>query len=133
VNGHGLGKSRLPYGPRSERTARLLNQLEFTLEELESAAIEDELAAEIASAKTKNTTMTVASFTRQRPSRQPFPDHLPRERLCRGLWLASVATAEPLRIPNQRPRAFPRAAFPWMKRIWLSRYSNTPYFYGQFG
>lgn len=70
-----------PYGPRSERTARLLNQLELTLEELESAAIEDELAAEIASAKTKNTTMTVASFTRQRPSRQPFPDHLPRERV----------------------------------------------------
>ena len=31
------------YGPRSERTARLLDQLELTLEELESAATEDEL------------------------------------------------------------------------------------------
>ncbi|BCA06181.1 transposase [Bradyrhizobium japonicum] len=69
------------YGPRSERTARLLDQLELTLEELESAATEDELAAEIAAAKTKNTTTTVASFTRMRPSRQPFPDHLPRERV----------------------------------------------------
>ena len=68
------------YGPRSERTARLLDQLELTLEELESAATEDELAAEIAAAKTRNTTTTVASFTRKRPSRQPFPDHLPRER-----------------------------------------------------
>lgn len=69
------------YGPRSERTARLLDQLELTLEELESAATEDELAAEIAAAKIKNTTTTVASFTRKRPSRQPFPDHLPRERV----------------------------------------------------
>src|SRR5580704_14087166 len=67
------------YGPRSERTARLLDQLELTLEELETAATEDELAAEMAAAKTKNTTTTVASFTRKRPSRQPFPDHLPRE------------------------------------------------------
>ena len=69
------------HGPRSERTARLLDQLELTLEELETAATEDELAAEIAAAKTKNTTTTVVSFTRKRPSRQPFPDHLPRERV----------------------------------------------------
>src|ERR1700730_13347044 len=68
------------YGPRSERTARLLDQLELTLEDLETAATEDELAAEMAAAKTKNTTTTVASFTRKRPSRKPFPDHLPRER-----------------------------------------------------
>src|SRR5471032_3274740 len=65
------------YGPRSERTARLLDQLELRLEELETAATEDELAAEIAAAKTTK----VASFTRKRPSRKPFPDHLPRERL----------------------------------------------------
>src|SRR6202051_2673616 len=65
------------YGPRSERTARLLDQLELTLEELETAATEDELAAEMAAAKTTK----VASFTRQRPSRKPFPDHLPRERM----------------------------------------------------
>src|SRR6202522_4677576 len=69
------------YGSRSERTARLLDQLELTLEELESAATEDELAAEMATAKTTNTTTTVASFTRKRPSRKPFPDHLPRERV----------------------------------------------------
>src|SRR3979411_3402021 len=36
------------HGPRSERTARLLDQLELTLEELETAATEDELAAESA-------------------------------------------------------------------------------------
>src|SRR5439155_1708008 len=65
------------YGPRSERTARLLDQLELTLEELESSATEDELVAEMAAAKTTK----VASFTRKRPSRQPFPEHLPRERV----------------------------------------------------
>jgi transposase len=65
------------YGPRSERTARLLDQLELTLEELETAATEDELAAERAAAKTTK----VAALTRQRPSRKPFPDHLPRERV----------------------------------------------------
>ena len=65
------------YGPRSERAARLLNQLELQLEELEATATEDELAAEMAAAKTTK----VASFTRKRPSRKPFPDHLPRERV----------------------------------------------------
>src|ERR1700723_648543 len=59
------------YGPRSERSARLLDQLELTLEELETAATEDELAAEMAK------TTKVASFTRKRPSRKPFPEHLP--------------------------------------------------------
>jgi len=65
------------FGPRSERTARLLDQMELQLEELEASATEDELAAEQAAAKTT----TVAGFTRQRPSRKPFPAHLPRERV----------------------------------------------------
>lgn len=65
------------YGPRSERTARLFDQMELGLEELETAATEDEIAAERAAARTTN----VASFTRLRPSRQPFPEHLPRERV----------------------------------------------------
>ncbi len=65
------------YGQRSERKARLLDQLELKLEELEANASEDELAAEQAAAKTS----TVTSFTRKRPSRKPFPEHLPRERV----------------------------------------------------
>jgi transposase len=69
------------YGPRSERTARLLDQLELTLEELETSATEDELAAELAAVKAASATTTVASFSRNRPSRKPFPDHLPRERV----------------------------------------------------
>jgi transposase len=65
------------YGSRSERKARLLEQMELQLEDLEAAATEDELAAERAAARTQ----TVQSFQRKRPSRKPFPDHLPRERI----------------------------------------------------
>jgi transposase len=65
------------YGSRSEHKARLLEQMELQLEELEAAATEDELAAEKAAARTP----TVQSFQRKRPSRKPFPDHLPRERV----------------------------------------------------
>jgi transposase len=70
---------RALYGPRSERTARLLDQMELQLEELEATATEDELRAEQEAAKARTT--TVAGFTRKRPSRQPFPEHLPRERI----------------------------------------------------
>jgi transposase len=65
------------FGPRAERTRRLLGQLELELEELEASASEDEVAAEMAAAKTAG----VQAFTRKRPSRQPFPEHLPRERV----------------------------------------------------
>jgi transposase len=65
------------YGPRSERIARLVDQLELQLEEAESSATEDELAAEVAAAKTSQ----VSAFSRQWPARKPFPAHLPRERV----------------------------------------------------
>jgi len=68
---------RQVYGQRSERSARLIDQLALTFEELEASATEDELAAEKAVAKTT----TVAGFTRKRPERNTFPDHLPRERV----------------------------------------------------
>ena len=65
------------HGPRSERTARLLDQLELQLEELQARASEDELAAE----RTAAGTTTVRAFTRKTPSRKPFPAHLPRRRV----------------------------------------------------
>jgi transposase len=68
---------RQVYGQRSERSARLVEQLALTFEELEAGATEDELTAERAVART---TM-VAGFTRKRPERNTFPDHLPRERV----------------------------------------------------
>ncbi len=67
------------YGARSERTARLVEQMELQLEELEATACEDELAAEQAACQGGVT--KVAAFTRNRPSRKPFPERLPRERV----------------------------------------------------
>jgi transposase len=69
--------NRARFGVSSERTARLLDQMELQLEELAATATEDELAAEQVAA----TTTTVAAFTRRKPSRKPFPEHLPRERV----------------------------------------------------
>jgi transposase len=63
------------YGHSSEHRARLIDQMELQLEELEAAATEDEIAA----GKAKTT--AVAGFERRRPVRKPFPDHLPRERV----------------------------------------------------
>jgi transposase len=88
--------NRERFGQRSERSARLIDQLELQLEELEASATEDDLAAEQAAARTTK----VAAFTRQHPSRKPFPEHLPRERLvvpaptscacCGGMRLAKL-------------------------------------------
>src|SRR5271155_4650700 len=68
---------RQVYGQRSERSARLIDQLALDFEELQASATEDELAAEQAAAKTT----TVRAFTRRRGERDTFPDHLPRERV----------------------------------------------------
>ena len=46
------------YGQRSERSARLIDQLALTFEELETSATQDELAAEQAVAKTTRTSNT---------------------------------------------------------------------------
>jgi transposase len=69
--------TRQLYGSRAERASRIRDQIELRFEELESSATEDEIAAEMAVAKTT----TVAAFTRKRPARKPFPEHLPRERV----------------------------------------------------
>jgi transposase len=64
------------FGTRNERKARLVEQMELQLEELEAAATEDELAAAKAAATTP-----VRAFTGRKPARKPFPAHLPRERV----------------------------------------------------
>ena len=66
------------YGPQSERSARLMDQMELTFEEQEASATEDEIVAAMAVSRTT----TVAGFTRKRPAeRNTFPEHLPRERV----------------------------------------------------
>lgn len=89
------------YGIRSERTARLLEQMELQLEDLEAAATEDELAAEKAAARTE----TVKSFERRRPSRKPFPEHLPRERVV----IAAPAWSSDQSLPRPWAGAYPRS------------------------
>jgi transposase len=68
---------REQYGHSSERRARLIDQLELQLEELEAAATEDEIAAEQAAKTT-----TVAGFERRRPAASRSPS------ICRasGWW-----------------------------------------------
>jgi transposase len=68
---------REQHGQSSERSSRLIDQLELQLEEVEATASEDDLLAEMAAAKTTQ----VAAFTRKKPARKPFPEHLPRERI----------------------------------------------------
>jgi transposase len=65
------------YGSRSERKARLLEQMELQLEDLEATATEEELAAQKAAVRTRD----VRAVERKRPSRKPFPEHLPRQRI----------------------------------------------------
>ena len=64
-------------GQSSERTARLIDQLELQLEELVTAATEDEVAAQAAAARTSS----VRPFVRKRPVRKPWPDDIERERV----------------------------------------------------
>ncbi len=64
------------FGQSSERSRKLLDQLELELEELEASAAESEAAA----AKSDDSAV-VQGFTRRKPVRAPLPAHLPRERV----------------------------------------------------
>ena len=64
------------FGHSAERHARLIEQLEMQLEDLETDLGQDRAKTDAAVAKT-----TVAAFERCRPARKPFPEHLPRERV----------------------------------------------------
>src|SRR6201993_2782837 len=77
---------REKFGPRSERSQRLLDQMELQLEELAAAQGEDQVTAEAAA-------VAVRGFTRQKAVRRNFPADLPRRRIvhpapatcpCRG-------------------------------------------------
>ncbi len=64
------------FGQRSERSIRLVGQLEMGFEEAEMSASEDEALAELAARSTK-----VRAFARKRPAQRRLPEHLPRERV----------------------------------------------------
>jgi transposase len=65
---------RAMFGPRSERSQRLIDQLELQLEEL--AAERGEGAA-----KSEDDSVEVHGFARRKATRRDFPDHLPRRRI----------------------------------------------------
>ncbi len=65
---------REKFGPRSERSQRLLDQLELQLEELAAATGEDK-------AKAETTGVQVQGFTRRQATRRNFPADLPRRRI----------------------------------------------------
>jgi hypothetical protein len=65
---------REKFGPRSERSQRLIDQMELQLEELAAAAGEDAARAEAA-------VVQVPGFPRRQATRRNFPDHLPRRRI----------------------------------------------------
>ena len=67
---------REQFGQSAERHARLIEQLEMQLEDLETDLGQDRTKTDAAVAKT-----TVAAFDRRRPARKPFSEHLPRERV----------------------------------------------------
>jgi transposase len=62
------------FGPRSERSQRLIDQMELQLEELSAAAGEDAVKAAAA-------TVQVQGFTRRKATRRDIPEHLPRRRI----------------------------------------------------
>ena len=64
------------YGARSEKTSRLIDQMELALEDMTADAAEAEVAAKALPGSTP-----VKAFDRQRPAKKPFPEHLPRERV----------------------------------------------------
>src|SRR5579863_4709243 len=65
---------REKFGPRSEKSQRLIDQLELQLEELVAAAGEDETKAEAER-------VHVQGFTRHAATRRNFPPDLPRRRV----------------------------------------------------
>src|SRR3984885_8761200 len=62
------------FGPRSERSQRLIDQLELQLEELAAERGEAAATAEASGVE-------VAGFTWRQARRRDFPDHLPRRRI----------------------------------------------------
>ncbi len=105
------------FGQTSERSRRLLDQLELQLQELEAEAAEAE-------ARRPEPAGDAASRTRAKPVRGPLPAHLPRERVvipgptecpcCEGKLskLGETADSDGLRtaIPTQRRTLIPMEA-----------------------
>jgi len=71
---------RAQFGQKSERGARLIEQMELSLEDIEGDIAEDGARAEV-KAGADDAASEVAAHTRRQPKRGPLPEHLPRERV----------------------------------------------------
>src|SRR4051795_13758502 len=69
---------RAPFGRSAPRGAKLVEQLELQLAELEESAAEEEATAEIAASKR---TPPPGGGSPRKPARRPLPENLPRERI----------------------------------------------------
>lgn len=67
---------REQFGPSSERSTRLIEQLEMQLEDPET-----DIAADRCEAEAEAPRSVVDAFKRRRLSRKPFPEHPPRDRV----------------------------------------------------
>jgi transposase len=87
------------FGPRSERSQRLIDQMELQLEELAAAAGEDD-------AKAEATRVEVQGFTRRQATRRNFPADLPRRRIVHPAPTACpcAAAASSARSARTSPR-----------------------------
>src|SRR3954464_15970860 len=74
-----LAKARRErFGQSAERGARLVEQLELQLAELEETVAEEDAAAELAAPPARPEARPRPG---RRPARRPLPEHLPRERI----------------------------------------------------
>ncbi len=86
------------YGQRSERTVRLIDQMELQLEDLEARASEDEIAAQ----ESARLASLPVPAPRRRPVRKPFTEHLPRARRRAGAdQLSLLRLDEAVERPRQ--------------------------------
>jgi hypothetical protein len=95
------------WGQSSERHKQLLDQLEMQLEDVVTAATEDELAAEMVVAKATAAGAPVGPFTRKKAAREPLPADLPaagcRAR-ARGMpMLSQRRSAQDRRDDHRKP------------------------------
>lgn len=86
----------------AERHARLMEQLEMQLEDLETDLGQDRAKTDAAVAQT-----TVAAFERRRPTRKPPPEQLPREQVVVEAPASCTCCGSP-RIVKMGARTSPR-------------------------
>src|SRR4029450_13157421 len=66
------------FGGSAERGAKIIEQLELQLADLEESAAEEEMAAEIGAPRKR---ASPAGGNTRKPARRPLPENLPRERI----------------------------------------------------